>query len=49
MTKDPVCEMEVDEKRAAATSTYAGHKYYFCSEQCKAAFDEKPESFTSKK
>jgi len=47
MAKDPVCGMEVDETRAKATSTQGGQKYYFCSEQCKKAFDKKPESYTS--
>ena len=47
MTKDPVCGMEVDEKRAAATSKHGGQTYYFCSQQCKTAFDKKPESYTS--
>ena len=47
MTKDPVCGMEVDEKRAAATSKHDGQTYYFCSAQCKKAFDKKPESYTT--
>ncbi|MGQ9629109.1 MAG: YHS domain-containing protein [bacterium] len=29
MAKDPVCGMEVDEKKAAATSTYKDKTYYF--------------------
>jgi Cu+-exporting ATPase len=47
MTKDPVCGMELDEKHAAATSKHGGHTYYFCSPQCKTAFDKKPGSYTS--
>ena len=45
MAKDPVCGMMVDEKRAAATSTYKGQTYYFCSAGCKATFDKAPENY----
>lgn len=45
MAKDPVCGMTVDERRAAATSTYKGQTYYFCSPGCKAAFDKAPEDY----
>lgn len=43
MAKDPVCGMEVDEKKAAAKSEYKGKTYYFCSRGCKVAFDKDPE------
>ena len=29
MARDHVCQMDVDEKKAAATSEYEGDKYYF--------------------
>ncbi len=29
MAKDPVCDMDVDEKEAAGTSEYRGTTYYF--------------------
>ncbi len=45
MAKDPVCGMEVDEKRAAATSTYKEKTYYFCAKGCKIAFDKEPEKY----
>jgi YHS domain-containing protein len=45
MTKDPVCGMEVDEKRAAATSAYNNKTYYFCAKGCKIAFDKEPEKY----
>ena len=45
MAIDPVCGMEVDEKTAAATSTYKGKTYYFCAPGCKEEFDENPEEF----
>jgi len=46
---DPVCNMVVNEKKAAATSEYKGKKYYFCSVGCKKAFDEKPEKYLAGK
>lgn len=45
MAKDPVCGMEVDEKKAAAKSEYKGKTYYFCARGCKKAFDENPEKY----
>ena len=48
MTKDPVCGMDVDEKKAAAISEYGGKTYYFCAKGCKAAFDKNPEKCLGK-
>jgi copper ion binding protein len=48
MQKDPVCGMAVDEKRAAATSTYKGKPYYFCAQSCKEKFDQSPEKYLTK-
>jgi Cu+-exporting ATPase len=45
--KDPVCGMMVDMESAAATSTYKGQTYYFCSPGCKASFDKDPEKHTA--
>ena len=45
MAKDPVCGMQVDEKKAAANSVYKGTTYYFCAPDCKTAFDEHPELY----
>lgn len=42
MAKDPVCGMNVDEKKAAGTAVYEGKTYYFCSPGCKATFDKDP-------
>ena len=42
MTKDPVCQMSVDENKAAATSVYKGKTYYFCAKGCKENFDKEP-------
>lgn len=48
MAKDPVCGMEVDEKKAAATLEYKGTTYYFCAPGCKAAFDSDPKKYLKK-
>jgi YHS domain-containing protein len=48
MAVDPVCKMEVQETKAAATSEYRGKKYYFCSVGCKKAFDRNPEKYLAK-
>jgi Cu+-exporting ATPase len=48
MEIDPVCKMQVDEKKAAATSEYKGKKYYFCAVGCKKAFDQDPEKYIGK-
>ena len=48
MAKDPVCGMQVDEKKAAATSVYKGATYYFCAAACKVTFDKGPENFIGK-
>jgi Cu+-exporting ATPase len=42
---DPVCGMTVDPARAAATSTYRGQTFYFCSAHCKAKFDAEPAAY----
>ena len=46
MTKDPVCGMQVDEKKAPATSTYNGQRYAFCGQDCKNKFDQNPERYS---
>ena len=44
MAIDPVCKMEVDEKRSIKI-TYKNKAYYFCSDACKKTFEENPETF----
>ena len=46
MAKDPVCGMEVDEKKALAKSQHMGKTYYFCAPACKRAFDEDSAKYT---
>ena len=45
MAKDPVCNMQVDEQKAAATSNHKGQTYYFCAKVCKESFDKDPEKY----
>jgi len=47
MAIDPVCKMEVEESKAAATSEYKGEKYYFCAVGCKKAFDQDPGKYVT--
>ncbi len=48
MAKDPVCRMEVDEKKAEATYEFKGTTYYFCAVGCKDRFVQTPEKFIKK-
>lgn len=43
--RDPVCNMMVEESRAAATSQYGGKTYYFCAKSCKEKFDRNPQAY----
>jgi YHS domain-containing protein len=45
MAIDPVCKMQVNEAKPAATSDYHGKTYYFCAVSCKRKFDENPEKY----
>jgi YHS domain-containing protein len=45
LAKDLVCGMNVDEKKAAGSSSYAGKTYYFCSAGCKMEFDKNPAKY----
>ena len=45
MGKDPVCGMQVDEKKGQFTSQHGGKQYTFCSPDCKEKFDKNPEHF----
>jgi YHS domain-containing protein len=48
MGKDPVCQMDVEPKHAAAQSQYQGQTYYFCAAGCKAKFDADPGKYLRK-
>jgi len=45
MAIDPVCGMKVDEKNAEFQSMFAGKKYFFCSEDCRTEFEDRPDEF----
>ena len=45
MAKDPVCGMEIEEQAAAATRTFGGQTYYFCSKGCAKQFDADPAAY----
>jgi Cu+-exporting ATPase len=49
MQKDPVCGMQVDDKKATATSTHNGERYAFCSPDCKNKFDQNPDRYSQSK
>ena len=38
MRTDPICGMQVDSRAAAASATYKGKRYYFCSIACRDDF-----------
>jgi YHS domain-containing protein len=49
MTKDPVCGMEVDESKIPQEqrSEHLGRQFYFCSKECKEAFERSPQQYIS--
>jgi YHS domain-containing protein len=46
---DPVCGMKTDTARGDLKSELRGRTYSFCSEQCKQAFDKKPDYYLKPK
>ena len=45
MVKDPVCKMDVDEKKSKIKTEYGGKTYYFRSEFCKKQFEKDPKKY----
>jgi Cu(I)/Ag(I) efflux system membrane fusion protein len=48
LAEDPVCHLAVSIRKAERSglkSDYLGKTYYFCSEECKASFDENPDKY----
>lgn len=45
MTTDLVCGMDVDEKQTKFQTAFAGKKYYFCSDECRKEFENRPEEY----
>src|SRR5450755_3246919 len=48
LERDPVCGMNVDQSRAAATMTPEGSTYYFCSRGCADKFKADPQKYIAK-
>ena len=49
--EDPVCGMQVDEKKATATgllTQHLGKKYFFCADSCKHRFEQNPERYLTR-
>lgn len=46
--QDPVCGMMVDLDTAATSVTYGSREIYFCSEDCRRAFEADPEAYSAK-
>ncbi len=42
---DPVCGMLILRSAAAATESYYGHPYYFCSKDCQSKFEKDPTQY----
>ncbi|UCE95873.1 MAG: YHS domain-containing protein [Candidatus Bathyarchaeota archaeon] len=45
MAKDPVCNMDVDEKTAKFKTSYRGKTYYFCASGCLRTFEATPKKY----
>lgn len=43
MTTDPVCGGPVDEQETEFKTQFAGKKYFFCSEECRKEFEDRPQ------
>ena len=49
MATDPVCGMEVEEKKTPVSIRYKGEMYYFCSPGCQETFTKGPAKFAGEK
>jgi Cu+-exporting ATPase len=45
MAKDPVCGMNVDERKTNLKAEFEGKTYYFCSASCKKSFEANPKKY----
>lgn len=46
---DPVCHMRVAPSKTDLVADYDGHRYHFCSEACRKAFEASPEKYLEPK
>jgi Cu+-exporting ATPase len=44
--RDPVCGMTIDRDAAKAQMTHEGREIYFCSHECRRAFQADPNRYT---
>jgi len=49
MERDPVCGMNVEPAKAAATVEFEGKKYFFCAKSCATKFEKEPKKYLSGK
>jgi YHS domain-containing protein len=47
--KDPVCGRVVEISAAAGRMTYESQEVYFCSDECRRAFEGNPKGFVAPK
>ncbi len=45
MTRDPVCGMQIDEKKAEGKIEYEGQTYFFCASGCRQKFAQDPKRY----
>jgi P-type Cu+ transporter len=45
MTTDPVCGTTIDEKESEIQTQFAGKRYFFCSEECRKEFEDRPDEY----
>lgn len=45
---DPVCGMQIDSTKAAASEAVQGQTYYFCSKSCHTKFRANPDRYVKK-
>jgi len=45
--KDPVCGMMIDRDTAAAQVTHGSEEYFFCSHECRRAFQADPDRYAT--
>jgi Cu+-exporting ATPase len=44
---DPVCGMPIESEQAAASESYQGRSFYFCSPNCHRSFKADPAKFAA--
>lgn len=49
MTKDPVCNMEIEGGKPKLQATHMGKNFDFCSESCKKKFEADPMAYMKDK